>query len=117
MGNRVLEMNTCLQSKGIVWNNIYRDWGIDHDLVRNAKEGVVVPGDQKRMVDFNDILNGIDKCLLQMSVVIDVFTRKYKPYEVVIRFIIFMKAIRTVNEFTQAVGYGWVVVEEIGHRR
>jgi hypothetical protein len=28
-----------------------------------------------------------------------------------------MKAIRTVNEFTQAVGYGWVVVEEIGHRR
>ena len=71
-------MDACLQSKSIVRNNVYRDRAFYHDLVGNAQEGVIVPGDQKRMVRFNDILNRIDKDLLRMSFVVDVFTREDK---------------------------------------
>lgn len=100
-----------------MWNSVYRDRGVDHDLVSDAKEGVIVPGDQKRMVLFDAVLDRIDKRLVRTSVVIDVFTRKDKSYKVVICFVIFMKVISAITELPQGVGYDLVVVEEIGHRR
>jgi hypothetical protein len=73
-----------------MWNDIYRDWAVDHELVSDAQEGVIVPGDPKRMVSFNDILNRIDKGLPCMSIFINVFTCQDKSDEVIICFIIFM---------------------------
>ena len=110
-------MNARLQSKSIVWNDIYRDRAVDHEFVGNAEEGVIVPGDQKRMVRFNYILNRINEGLLCMSIIINVFTHKDKSDEVVICFIMFVKGISTVRKFMQGVGYDWMIVEEISHRR
>jgi hypothetical protein len=100
-----------------MWNDVDGDGAVDQELVGNAKEGVIVPGDEKRMVRFNGVLDSIDKGLLWLSVVVDVFTRKDKSDVVVICFVIFMEGISAVNKFTQAVGYDGVIVEEIGHGR
>lgn len=116
MINRVFEMNTRPQRIGVVWNGIHRDRAVDHDLVSNPKEGIIVPGDHEMMVFFNDVLDGIYECLLGMAFFICVFACKHKSYEVVVRFVVFVKAISTVGEFPQGVSYHWVVVEEFGHR-
>jgi hypothetical protein len=100
-----------------MWNSIDRDWAVDHDFFGNAKEGVIVSGDRKTMVIFNDVLNRIDKGLLRMSVLINIFASKDKAYEVVVCLFILMKAKSAVRELTEGVGYDWMVVEELRHMR
>lgn len=98
-----------------MWNSIDRNWAVNQDLFGNAKEGVIVSGDPKRIVVVNVVLNRIDKGLLRLSVIVNVFASKDKAYEVVVSFFIFMKTIGTFREFTEGVGYDWMVVEELRH--
>ena len=107
-------MNTCLQCKRIVWNGKHRDWAVNHDIVGNPKESVVIPRNGKVMMWVNDMPDRVQEGLLRVSVFVNVFASKYESDEV-IAFVGDEVFTGALSELCERMRYDRMGVEEISH--